>query len=379
MNSITVKAHAKVNLFLKVLSKRRDSCHNIVTIFERISLADTIRISKIRKGIIVGSDVPITRNPKDNLAYKAAEAVLRCGKVKLGVKIEIKKKIPIAAGLGGGSSDAAVVLKGINKLFCLRLSDKVLLNIAKELGADVPFFVLDTAFAVGKGRGDKLKVIRSKSRFWHLIIKAGSKTATKDIYRAFDTSVNSVSNPELVDGSALWFDKLTIPRTIPSEVERLTIDPEPFGRLRANTELVEVERSRRVEGFDRASKHLTPRRESVKIHPLLLELRGIVRRNQTRKQSGEGGQIPLKLRIDYAQAESMLYNDLERAVLLKKNVISGILNSLAQLLGKKMIVSGSGPSLFCLYRTRREAISARDKILRSVSARSRTGWQIFVA
>ena len=79
MHSITVKAPAKVNLFLKVLSKRKDSYHNILTIFERISLADTIKISKISKGIIVESDSSITLNPKDNLAYKAAEAILKRG------------------------------------------------------------------------------------------------------------------------------------------------------------------------------------------------------------------------------------------------------------------------------------------------------------
>lgn len=291
MRSITIQAPAKVNLFLKVLGKRKDSYHNILTIFERISLADTIRLSKISKGIIVKSDRPITRDPKDNLVYKAAEAVLRFGKIKSGLKIEIKKRIPVAAGLGGGSSDAAAVLKGINKLFCLRLSDRALLNMAKKLGADVPFFILDTAFAVGKGRGDELKAIRSKNRFWHLIIKAGSKTAVRDIYRA----------------------------------------------------------------FDRASKHLTPRSENAKI------------------------QIPSKLRMDYAQAESMLHNDLETAILAKKNGISRILKSLAQLLGKKTIVSGSGPSLFCLYRTRREAMKARDTVLKEVSARSRAGWRIFLA
>ncbi len=102
-------------------------------------------------------------------------------------------------------------------------------------------------------------------------------------------------------------------------------------------------------------KHLTPRRESAKIH------------------------LPSKLRMDYAQAESMLHNDLEKAVLLKKSVISRMSKSLAQLLGRRAIISGSGPSLFCLYSTRREAIDARDTVLRSVSARLRMGWQIFVA
>jgi len=295
MHSITVKAHAKVNLFLKVLGKRKDSFHNILTIFERISLADTIKITEIPQGIIIESDKPITRDPKDNLCFKAAKAILKRGKIRSGVKIEIKKRIPVASGLGGGSSDAAAVLRGMNKLFRLRLSDKALLNMAKDLGADVPFFMLDTAFAVGRARGDELKVIRSKSRFWHLIIKAGSKTATKDIYEAFDASTGPVS------------------------------------------------------------KRLTLRQRDVKMFS------------------------PSKLRMDYAQAESMLYNDLERAVSLKKSAAGRILKSLARLLNKKIIVSGSGPSLFCLYRTRREAIRARDTVLRKMSPRQEPGWQIFVA
>ncbi|MCX5666472.1 MAG: 4-(cytidine 5'-diphospho)-2-C-methyl-D-erythritol kinase [Candidatus Omnitrophica bacterium] len=291
MDSITVKAPAKVNLFLKVLGKRKDSYHNIHTVFERISLADTIKISKIPKGIVVRSDKPITLDAKDNLCFKAAEAVLKRGKIRSGVKIEIKKRIPVASGLGGGSSDAAATIIGVNRLFGLKLENKALSNIGRRLGADVPFFLLDTPFAIGRGRGDVLEAIRSGNKLWHLIVKAGNKTSTKDIYRA----------------------------------------------------------------FDRASKHLTPRMESDKIR------------------------IPSKLRMDYALAESILHNDLERAVSLKKGVISRISKSLAQLLCKRMIISGSGPSLFCLYRTRREAIRARDVVLRSVSAPSRTGWQIFVA
>ncbi len=315
MRSITIKAPAKVNLFLKVLGKRKDSYYNIITVFERISLADTIKISKIPKGIIVRSDRPITRDPKENLVFKAAEAVLKRGKVKSGVRIEIRKRIPIASGLGGGSSDAASTIIGIKRLFRLRLDAKTLFNIGRRLGADVPFFLLDAPFAIGRGRGDILEALRSKVKFWHLIIKAGDKTSAGDIYKA----------------------------------------------------------------FDEASKHLTPRIGSAKIQPLSLKLPEAVLRSQMRKQFGEGGQIPSKFPMDYEQAESMLYNDLERAVLLKKGAAGRILKSLAQLLGKKTIVSGSGPSLFCLYRTRREAIDAKDAVLRGISARSRTLWQIFVA
>ncbi|MDP2928653.1 MAG: 4-(cytidine 5'-diphospho)-2-C-methyl-D-erythritol kinase [Candidatus Omnitrophota bacterium] len=291
MTSITVTAPAKVNLFLKVLSKRADGYHNILTLFERISLADTIKISKIPNGITIKSDVLITKNLEHNLVYKAAKLILGRGKIKLGVKIEIEKKIPIAAGLGGGSSDAAATLIGIKKLFCLRLSGKTLKGMARSLGADVPFFMLGANFAIGRGRGDELKAIRSKNRFWHLIIKAGNKTATRDIYEAFDEIPNC----------------------------------------------------------------LTPRPESVKIR------------------------IPSKLRMDYTHIESILHNDLERVVLSKKGVISSISKGLAQLLGKRAIVSGSGPSLFCLYRTRKEAVKAREIVLRGLSARQRRGWQVFVA
>jgi 4-diphosphocytidyl-2-C-methyl-D-erythritol kinase len=291
MNSITVKAPAKVNLFLKVLSKRKDSYHNIHTLFERISLADTIKITKIPKEIIVKSDKFLTKDPKDNLVYKAAEAILRRGRIKSGVRIQIKKRIPVAAGLGGGSSDAASVLMGINKLFGLSLNDNMLISLGRSIGADVPFFLLNTPFATGKGIGDDLNIIKIKRRLWHLLIYPGFKVNTKDIYKAFD-------------------------RLTGSRLKRLT-----YGNSGAKI-----------------------------ISPL----------------------------TDYKDIESMLYNDLEYPCVLEKGIIGCILEGLAQLLGRKLIVSGSGPSLFCLYRTGKEAIAARDAVLRSVPANIRRGWQIFV-
>lgn len=291
MNSITVRAPAKVNLFLKILSKRKDSYHNIHTLFERISLADTIKVSKIPEGIIVRSDRPITRNPKDNLVYKSAQSILKRGRIRSGVRIEIKKKIPIAAGLGGGSSDAAATLIGINKLFNIKLGRSALMSLGKKIGADVPFFMLDTPLAVGKGIGDNLNIIDSKLKLWHLLIYPGFKVNTKDIYRAFDSLERSGS-------------------------KRLT-----YGRM--------------------------------------------------------GAKIAFPL-TGYMDIESMLYNDLERACVSKKGIIGSILGSLAQLLDRRFIVSGSGPSLFCLYRTGKEAIKARQTVLRSVPAEERSIWQIFV-
>lgn len=291
MNSITVRAPAKVNLFLKILSKRKDRYHNIHTLFERISLYDTIRISRAKKGIIVKADRPITKDPKDNIVYKAAQAVLKQGKVKCGVRIEVKKRIPIAAGLGGGSSDAAATLIGIDKLFDLRLDRSILMRIGRSLGADVPFFLLKANFAIGKGIGDNLNIINTKRRLWHILVYPGFKVSTKDVYRAFD----GLKRPE--------------------------------------------------------SNFLTDEKSSAKI---ISPLTG------------------------YKDMEQVLCNDLEQATVLKKGIIGCILGSLAQLLGKKFIVSGSGPSLFCLYGTGKEAIEAKRTILRRMPANRRRGWQIFV-
>lgn len=291
MNSIKISAPAKVNLFLKVLNKRKDGYHNIETLFERISLADEIKISKIPKGIIVSSDKFITSDSKDNLVYKAAELILEKAGIASGVKIHIKKNIPIAAGLGGGSSDAASVLIGLNKLFNIGLTRKELAVFARQLGADVGFFILDTPFAIGRDRGDKLEKARIKAKLWHLIINPGFKLATKDIYAAYDK---------------------------------------------------------------RRPKLLTRYGGNVRIHRSLTDS------------------------LNPESLEDMLYNDLEEIAIEKKNLLGSIIERLAYHLGRKAIVSGSGPSVFCLYRTGKEVRAAKDKIFRSVPASQRKGWQVFV-
>jgi 4-diphosphocytidyl-2C-methyl-D-erythritol kinase len=329
MNSITVKAPAKVNLFLKILSKRRDSYHNIHTLFERISLYDTIKITKIPRGITVKADKPVTKNPKDNLVYKAANSMLARAGVRSGVRIEIKKRIPIAAGLGGGSSDAAATIIGINKLFNLKLKSVSLMKIGSKIGADVPFFLLDAPLAVGKGTGGNLSIMDSGKTLWHLLVFPGFKVDTKSVYKAFDSLKTGKSS---------------------------------LGSARDDTEPVEV------------SNPLTCGTRGVKIQALSSILGGAVRRSQRRKRFGEGGVSSLRDQIDI---EALLYNDLERAAISKKQIIGGISKSLGQLLGRRFIVSGSGPSLFCLYGTGREAVAGKRAILRCVPAADRAGWRIF--
>jgi 4-diphosphocytidyl-2-C-methyl-D-erythritol kinase len=291
MKSIKLTAPAKVNLFLKILNKRKDGYHNIFTLFERISLADKIIITEIPKGIEVSSDKFITADPKDNLVYKAAELILKHKKLNKGVKIRIEKGIPMAAGLGGGSSDAASVLMGINKLFNLRLSEKKLILLAEKLGADVPFFILNSPFALGKGKGDQLIKVKSKRNLWHLIIYSGFKTSTKDIYDA----------------------------------------------------------------FARKAKGLTFKCEDVKIPRYLTSS------------------------FDLKALEKMLCNDLEDIAISKNKRLKSIIERLASHLGRKAIVSGSGPSVFCLCRTGKEALAAKNNIFKAVPADERKDWQVFIA
>jgi 4-diphosphocytidyl-2-C-methyl-D-erythritol kinase len=105
-----------------------------------------------------------------------------------GIKIQIRKHIPVAAGLGGGSSNAATVLMGLNKLWKLKLNKKTLVNLAKEIGADVPFFIYNTPFALGSQRGDKIRPLPSlkNKQLWHIVVVPGFKVSTPLIYSKWD-------------------------------------------------------------------------------------------------------------------------------------------------------------------------------------------------
>ena len=161
------------------------------------------------------------------------------------------------------------------------------MQLAGRLGADVPFFILDTPFAIGRSRGDRLKPIRSSKRFWHLLVYPGFELPTKEVYEEFDA------------------------KHLP--------------------------------------KGLTRRRDGVKIR------------------------LP-----NFEAVESMLYNDLEVTARSKKDIIDYIIKRLALRLGKKAILSGSGPSLFCLYRTGKEAVRGRDLLFNSVAPRERKSWRGFI-
>ncbi|MBN1383641.1 MAG: 4-(cytidine 5'-diphospho)-2-C-methyl-D-erythritol kinase [Elusimicrobia bacterium] len=177
-----LKAPAKINLFLDILNKRKDGYHNLKTVFQRVSLFDDISIKETESGIKVSCDDPGIPTGKENIAYKAAVLVKKYSRIKKGVLIRIKKGIPVGAGLGGGSSDAAEVLKGLNRLWNLKLSKKNLIKIAKKIGADVPFFASGLKKCMAMGIGDILTPLSAGKKEWYVIVKPSFNISTKFVY-----------------------------------------------------------------------------------------------------------------------------------------------------------------------------------------------------
>jgi 4-diphosphocytidyl-2-C-methyl-D-erythritol kinase len=199
------KSFAKLNLYLQVLNKRKDSFHNLSTLFARIDLADTI-IFKKRKDNQIRVKCSNRQIPqgKTNLCWRAAALLKEKLKVSSGIEIELKKRIPVGAGLGGGSSNAASVLLGLNRLWNLNLSQARLAKLGAKLGSDVPFFIYQAKFALGSQRGDKIKRLGSldKLKLWFILVYPNFKVSTPLIYRKFDAYLAADRN----------FSRLTRPR-----------------------------------------------------------------------------------------------------------------------------------------------------------------------
>lgn len=182
MNTIELSSHAKINLRLDIVRKREDGYHDIRTLLQKVSLKDELSITPSSSGIKVTCDNHQVPANEGNLAYTAAHAILNQHGIKDGVSISIKKTIPIAAGLGGGSSNAASTLIGINQLFGLGANSQELMRIGKDIGADVPFFIFgETALATGIG--DRLEKIEMVPTLWLLLVTPGIQISTAWAYK----------------------------------------------------------------------------------------------------------------------------------------------------------------------------------------------------
>jgi len=281
-------SYAKLNLYLEILNKRRDGYHNLKTLFERISLSDRITVTARRDGLIrVSSDSKDIPSDASNLAYRAASLLQRKFRLKKGADIKIVKRIPVGAGLGGGSSNAATVLLALVELWKLRISRKRLVRLAACLGADVPFFIYQVPFAVSGGIGDKIKPAASLTgvKLWHLLVVPRLKVPTPHIYREWDKA-----------------------------------------RLR-----------------------LTRQGNDVKILTLGLKKK------------------------DFTLVNKTLFNSLETITARLYPVITGIKKELARLGCRSVLMSGSGPAVYAIFSSRKEAVSRYKQF----KAKHR-GWRIFL-
>lgn len=181
MNKIILESNGKINLSLDVLYKREDGYHELNTIMQEIDLKDTIILKEIYKGMEIQCDNKAVPLNKENLVYKAWEKMVDIAGQNRGIHITIDKQIPVASGLAGGSSNAATVLKGLNKLWDLKLSKKELMDIGLEIGADVPFCIMGgTAHA--NGVGEKLTELKSFSQKMLLLANPGIPISTVNVY-----------------------------------------------------------------------------------------------------------------------------------------------------------------------------------------------------
>lgn len=182
MNQIRLKALAKINLGLDVIRRREDGYHEVKMIMQTINLYDQIEIKKTREaGIKVKTNLFYLPCNENNLVYKAAKLLMDEFGIRDGVEIDLKKRIPVAAGMAGGSSDAATVLFGINKIFGLKLSSKDLMERGVRIGADVPYCLM-RGTALAEGIGEKLTALKPMPKCHVLIAKPGISVSTKFVY-----------------------------------------------------------------------------------------------------------------------------------------------------------------------------------------------------
>jgi 4-diphosphocytidyl-2-C-methyl-D-erythritol kinase len=181
---LVLPARAKINLTLDVLGKRPDGYHQVEMVMQTVSLADTITLEKTTEEILVSCTHPEVPLNEGNLAFRAAMLLKQAVSYNGGVTIHIDKQIPIAAGLAGGSSNAATVLIGLNSLWDLKLSREHLMQIGSALGSDIPFCIIGGT-ALATGRGEKITSLKAAPELTLVLIKPNYGVATAQVYGNF--------------------------------------------------------------------------------------------------------------------------------------------------------------------------------------------------
>jgi len=199
MKEYRIRAYAKINLGLDVVKKLPNGYHQVKMIMQTVGICDELSLERTQGGIAVTTDSKELSAGEDNLVYKAAALMREKYKITEGVRICLKKRIPIAAGMAGGSSDAAAVMKGMNKLFDLGIERQELMKEGASIGADVPYCILGGT-ALAQGIGEELTVLNKAPECRVLVAKPDISVSTRYVYEHLD-AVNIEHHPD-IDGMA---------------------------------------------------------------------------------------------------------------------------------------------------------------------------------
>lgn len=210
---ISLRSFAKINLALELKGLRADGYHEIQTIYQAINLCDTIQLEEQPQGAEIVTNCRELPTDSRNLVYRACLRLQESFNIERGVKIKIDKKIPLGAGLGGGSSNAAVTLIGLTHLWSLSLDRIHLYDIARELGADVPYFLMGGS-CLGMGRGDELYPLADFPRWWVVLVVSPFSLSTSEVYQRANLVLTKEKNNSSMRGFFL----------MESDVERIMVN-----------------------------------------------------------------------------------------------------------------------------------------------------------
>ncbi|MDF2485811.1 MAG: ispE [Herbinix sp.] len=229
MNSITVKAYAKINLGLDVLRKRSDGYHDVCMIMQSLDLHDKITINRTQtEGIVIRTNLFYLPNNQDNLVHKAATLFLQTLGTQEGLTIELEKHIPVAAGLAGGSSDAAATLIGLNQLYQTGLSLTELQKLGVKLGADVPYCLM-LGTALSEGIGEVLTPLTPMPSCTILMVKPDISVSTKYVYENLKLT-ESIVHPDIeaMKTALVNKDLYTLTKTMDNILQTVTVKDYPI-------------------------------------------------------------------------------------------------------------------------------------------------------
>lgn len=228
MNELTLKAYAKINLGLDVVRRLENGYHEVKMVMQTVGIHDTLTFEKTKEGIVITTDSGELPTNENNLIYRAAKLLMEAKQVQGGVKIHLAKEIPIAAGMAGGSTDAAATFKGVNELYRLGCSKQELMELGVKVGADVPYCIMGGT-ALAEGIGEILTPLTAPPDCRVLVAKPDINVSTKYVYEHLDAA--GVAKHPDIDGmvDALRRSDLQgIMERMENVLETVTVDAHPI-------------------------------------------------------------------------------------------------------------------------------------------------------